>query len=76
MTEMLYLVKPKIFRSSDGSVGVKKIKPAEAPRSGDCARRLRCTGTPATKAGRFPLLEISGTLAFSPRLNEAGKSRI
>lgn len=40
----------------------KKNKPAEAPGSGDSASRLSCTGKSATKAGRFPLLGISGTL--------------
>lgn len=59
------LLKPKNgLRSSDSSFGGKTNRAAEAPACRERASRLSCTGKPATKAGRFPLLGISGTLVL------------
>lgn len=77
MIRRLWLLKQKFrIRSSDASVVVKKNKPAEAPGSRDSASRLSCTGKPATKAGRFPLLAISGTLLFSARWDCSRKTQM
>lgn len=56
------LLKHYFFLISAGTLLLvyKKNIPAEAPGCRDSASRLSCTGKPATKAGRFTLLAISG----------------
>lgn len=56
------VIKTKIIPKLRRCCWCKKNKAAEAPGSGDSASRRSCTGKSATKAGRFPLLGISGTL--------------
>lgn len=56
------VIKTLFFLISAGTLLLvyKKNIPAEAPGCRDSASRLSCTGKPATKAGRFTLLAISG----------------